>query len=257
MNPIDKLFEAKRSEILSIYFTAGYPHPGSISTIIEMLSQYGADIIEVGLPFSDPLADGPTIQQSSAAALRQGITIAEIFRQISLSSCNTPLVLMGYLNPVLQYGFEAFLRDAKNAGASAIILPDLPPEVFASKYKALYEHHGLHPVFLISPQSSDERIRMLDNLSKGFLYAVSSSSTTGNKSQFGTTEKEWFGRIKRLKLNNPVLAGFGIADYTALRFVFDHLPGAVVGSALINSLDPAQSDYGIPLFMNKLLNPKL
>lgn len=256
MNPIDSLFQAQRSEILSVYFTAGYPHAGSIGTIIELLSRHGADIIEVGLPFSDPLADGPTIQESSAIALRQGITIAAIFRQLSQIKSPAPIVLMGYLNPVLQYGFEVFLRDAKKAGASAIILPDLPPEVFTTKYRHLYEQHDIYPVFLISPQSSDERIRMLDSLSKGFLYAVSSSTTTGKNSRFGMAEMEWFGRIKRLKLNNPVLAGFGIADHDALRFVFDHLHGAVVGSALIKSLDATKSDFGIPMFLKNLLNHK-
>lgn len=239
-----------------MYFTAGYPNPESITSIIELLCKHGADIIEVGLPFSDPLADGPTIQQSSVVALRQGVTIEQILKAVSIAKVTSPIVLMGYLNPILQYGFEAFVRDAAGAGVAALIIPDLPPEVFALKYKSLYENHGLHPVFLVSPRSSNERIRQLDNLSRGFLYAISKPSTTGKEMSFGAEEAAWFERLKTLNLRNPVLAGFGVAQNSTLRFVFSHLPGAIVGSALIKSLDNTQSDYGIESFMNKLLNPQ-
>ncbi len=254
MNPLDNLFKKKQKEILSVYFTAGFPSRQSTTTILELLCRHGADIIEVGLPFSDPLADGPVIQQSSQAALSQGITITEIFSQMKKASVNVPLVLMGYLNPVLQYGFEDFLLDAAVSGACALILPDLPAELFMANYKSIYEKYNIYPVFLISPQTSDTRIHMLDSLSKGFLYAVSSSSTTGKAEQFGESQKLWFDRLNSLKLKNPVLAGFGIHNHTTLRFVFNHLPGAVVGSAFIKNLDPEQNDYGIPGFMKQLLN---
>ncbi|MBK9290504.1 MAG: tryptophan synthase subunit alpha [Bacteroidetes bacterium] len=256
MHPLDKLFNTRQKEILNIYFTAGYPNPESTGDILRLLEQHGADIVEVGLPFSDPLADGPVIQHSSMVALQQGITIDKILEQLSQVNISIPIVLMGYLNPVLQYGFERFLRNAARAGASAVILPDLPAEVFRAKYQAMYETYGLYPVFLVSPQTSDERIRMLDSLSRGFLYAVSTSSTTGKDKQFGDFEAAWFRRLNGLKLNNPVLAGFGISDNRSLRFVFDHLPGAVVGSALIRHLDASKSDYGIPSFMKHLLNPE-
>ncbi len=253
MHPLDKLFKNKQKEILSVYFTAGYPKKESISTILELLHDNGADLVEVGLPFSDPLADGPVIQHSSQVALSQGINIKEIFRQMKQASVDLPLVLMGYFNPVLQYGFEDFLLDAAAAGACALILPDLPAEVFVAKYASLYEKYKIYPVFLISPQTSDQRIQMLDSLSKGFIYAVSSSSTTGKDKSFGDDEKRWFDRINALKLRNPVLAGFGIHDFNTLHFVFGHLPGAVVGSAFIKNLKPENNDYGIPAFMNKLL----
>lgn len=254
MHPLDKLFKTKEKEILSIYFTAGYPTRESTARILELLGRHGADLIEVGLPFSDPLADGPVIQHSSQVALSQGITISEIFDQMKSANVHKPLVLMGYLNPVLQYGFEDFLFDAAAAGACALILPDLPAEVFVANYKSLYEKYNIYPVFLISPQTSDERIHMLDSLSRGFLYAVSSSSTTGKAERFGESQKLWFDRLKALKLKNPVLAGFGIHNHNTLRFVFDHLPGAVVGSAFIKNLDPEQNVYGIPGFMKQLLN---
>jgi tryptophan synthase alpha chain len=254
MNPLDNLFKKKQKEILSVYFTAGYPSRQSTTSILELLSRQGADIIEVGLPFSDPLADGPVIQHSSQVALGQGITIPEIFSQMKKASVNVPLVLMGYLNPVLQYGFEDFLRDAAVAGACALILPDLPAEIYQAKYQPLYKKYNIYPVFLISPQTSDTRIHMLDSLSRGFLYAVSSSSTTGKAEQFGQSQRQWFDRLKALKLKNPVLAGFGIHNHSILRFVFDQLPGAVVGSAFIKNLDPERNDYGIPKFMKQLLN---
>lgn len=255
MHPLDKVFETKKRNILSVYFTAGYPHPDSTVSMLELLDRHGADIIEVGIPFSDPLADGPVIQQSSQSALSQGINIRRIFRQLRQAHVQAPVVLMGYLNPVLQYGFEAFLRDAQQAGVSALILPDLPPEIFAARYQALYQKYGIYPVFLVSPQSSDHRIRLLDSLSKGFIYAVAASSTTGNKRRFGTEEEDWFNRLISLSLKNPVMAGFGIADHQSLQFVFDRLPGAVVGSALIRNLNPEKSDYGIADFMHKLLTP--
>lgn len=254
MHPLDKLFKTKEKEILSIYFTAGYPTRESTVSILELLGQHGADLIEVGLPFSDPLADGPVIQHSSQVALSQGITISEIFSQMKSANVNTPLVLMGYLNPVLQYGFEDLLRDAAAAGACALILPDLPAEIYQAKYQPLYEKYNIYPVFLISPQTSDARIHMLDSLSKGFLYAVSSSSTTGKAEQFGEGHKHWFDRLNALKLKNPVLAGFGIHNHDTLSFVFRHLPGAVVGSAFIKNLDPEQNDFGMPRFMKQLLN---
>lgn len=254
MNPLFNLFRNKQKEILSVYFTAGYPSRQSTTAILQQLSQHGADIIEVGLPFSDPLADGPVIQHSSQVALSQGINIREIFSQMKSANVNNPLVLMGYLNPVLQYGFEDFLLDAAAAGACALILPDLPAEVYQAKYQTLYEKYNIYPVFLISPQTPDNRIRMIDSLSKGFLYAVSSSSTTGKAEQFGEDQKLWFDRLKGLKLKNSVLAGFGIHDNKTLRFVFDYLPGAVVGSAFIKNLDPERNDYGIPIFMKQLLN---
>ena len=204
MNRIQaKLQEDKK--LLSIYFTAGYPNLNDTVTTIENLEKNGVDMIEIGLPFSDPLADGPTIQASSTQALHNGMTSTVLFDQLKdiRKSVSIPLILMGYFNPMLQYGVEAFCKKCQEVGIDGLIIPDLPVEVYHEEYKAIFERYGLLNVFLITPQTSEARIRYMDSISDGFIYMVSSASTTGSQSGFGNTQTDYFKRIADLKAHQP------------------------------------------------------
>jgi tryptophan synthase alpha chain len=235
MNRLDQLFQHKKHHILSIFFTAGHPTPdGTRQTILD-LAAAGADLVEVGIPFSDPLADGPTIQASNHSALENGMSLEKLFAQLEGIRAETqlPLVLMGYLNPVLQYGMERFCEKCAEVGIDGVILPDLPLAFYQKNYAALFAKHDLCPIFLVTPQTSDERIRELDAASRGFLYAVSTASTTGGVGGFSEAQVTYFQRIAKLKLKNPVLVGFGISDIIAFDIVCQHLNGGIVGSAFI------------------------
>lgn len=237
MNRLEKLLANKPQNILSIYFTAGHPTPdGTRQTILD-LAAAGADLVEVGIPFSDPLADGPTIQASSHAALEAGMSLEKLFAQLAgiRSETAIPLVLMGYLNPVLQFGMERFCERCAEVDVDGVILPDLPLAFYEKNYAALFAKHDLCPIFLVTPQTSDERIRELDAASRGFLYAVSTASTTGGAGGFGEEQVAYFQRIAKLKLKNPVLVGFGISDKNAFDTVCQYLNGGVVGSAFIRA----------------------
>jgi len=237
MNRIIQIFQQKREDILSIFFTAGYPTPdGTRQTILD-LAAAGADLVEVGIPFSDPLADGPTIQASSHAALENGMSLEKLFAQLEGIRLEThmPLVLMGYLNPVLQFGMERFCERCAKVGVDGVILPDLPLAFFEKNYASLFAKHDLCPIFLVTPQTSDERIQELDGASRGFLYAVSTASTTGGAGGFNDAQVAYFQRIAKLKLKNPVLVGFGISDKAAFDTVCQYLNGGVVGSAFIRA----------------------
>jgi len=256
MNRLEAHFTNKPKRNLAIYFSAGYPSIESIEPIILNLEQNGADIIEIGMAFSDPLADGPVIQNSGTLALANGITTVKIFNELSTIRQKTevPLVLMGYLNPVLQFGFEEFLKQASLTGIDGLILPDLPLEIFERDYKTLYEFYNIFPIFLITPETPDDRIHHIDKLSKGFIYAVSSSSTTGSSEGFSLSHISYFERLQSLNLLNPLMIGFGISNQKTLETVFDNASGAIVGSAFIKNLQPSEKDYGITQFMNQLLN---
>ena len=242
MNRLEKRLANKPTGILSIYFTAGYPPPdGTRQTILD-LAAAGADLVEVGIPFSDPLADGPTIQASSHAALAAGMSLEKLFAQLEGIRLETqmplvvpPLVLMGYLNPVLQFGVERFCDKCHEVGVDGVILPDLPLAFFEKNYRPFFEKYELCPIFLVTPQTSDERIRELDGASRGFLYAVSTASTTGGAGGFGEAQTAYFQRIAKLNLRNPVLVGFGISDRAAFETVCRYLNGGVVGSAFIRA----------------------
>lgn len=238
MNRIDALFQSKKNNILSIYFTAGYPLPDSMPIIIKSLAEAGVDLIEIGVPFSDPLADGPVIQKSNEAALRNGMNVNLLFRQLEniRPTINIPLILMGYFNPVLRYGVEAFCRKCNETGIDGIILPDLPPEQYFLHYSSTFVKYGLKNILLISPQTGDERIRMIDELSGGFVYMVSSASTTGIKRGFSGGQKEYFGRIKAMNLTKPRLVGFGISDAETFMEACKIANGAIIGSAFIKLL---------------------
>lgn len=254
MNKLDKTFSSGKKNILNIYCTAGYPHLESTATVMLALQQYGADIIELGIPYSDPIADGPVIQQSNMQALANGISIKKIFSQLNAikNQLHIPVILMGYLNPVMQYGLEKFCKDAAEAGVSAIILPDLPMYEFEQVYKSLFEKYGLHFIFLISPQTSTERIFKADELSSGFVYAVSSAATTGKETNFNKQES-YFKKIKKMKLKNPVLIGFGIKDKATFNLACRYASGAIIGSAYIKALQSSSNiEETTALFINAI-----
>ena len=237
MNRINqKLQEDKK--ILSIYFSAGYPKLNDTVQIIQDLEKNGVDMIEIGLPFSDPLADGPTIQASSTTALHNGMTTQILFDQLKdiRKSVNIPLVIMGYFNPMLQYGVENFCKKCAEIGIDGLIIPDLPVDVYADQYKATFDKYGLINVFLITPQTSDERIRFIDSVSSGFIYMVSSASVTGSQSGFGSTQEDYFKRIADMNLKNPQVIGFGINNAETFNQATQHAKGAIIGSAFITHL---------------------
>ena len=237
-NRITKLFEKKNKNILNIFFTAGFPDLNDTKRIAESLEASGADIIEIGIPFSDPIADGPTIQESNKIALDQGMNLALLISQVKelRSTVTIPVVLMGYLNPVMQYGVEKFFRDAAEAGADGLILPDLPLHEYVNHYKALAESLNLSVSFLISPTTSESRIRQIDSVSSGFIYAVSSSSTTGAKKEFSEEQISYFKKLQSLDLENPFLIGFGISNFQTYSQACAYAAGAIVGSSFITAL---------------------
>lgn len=234
MNRIQqKLQENKK--LLSIYFTAGYPSLNDTTTIIQDLEKSGVDMIEIGLPFSDPLADGPTIQASSTQALKNGMTTEILFNQLKdiRKSVQLPLIIMGYFNPILQYGVEDFCKKCKELGIDGLIIPDLPVDVYNEQYKSIFENYGLINVFLITPQTSTERIKFIDSISNGFIYMVSSSSVTGSQSGFGDNQKHYFKRISDMDLTNPQIVGFGINNNATFNEATQYAKGAIIGSAFI------------------------
>ena len=254
MNRINqKLKENKR--LLSIYFTAGYPDLDDTVTVIQNLEKAGVDMIEIGLPFSDPLADGPTIQASSTQALKNGMTSEILFEQLKgiRKTVSIPLIVMGYFNPMLQFGVEEFCEKCAETGIDGLIIPDLPVDVYNEDYKSIFEKHGLINVFLITPQTSDERIHFIDSISNGFIYMVSSASVTGSQSGFGNEQTDYFKRIEKMNLNNPQIIGFGISDNKTFTQATDHAKGAIIGSAFIKHLTK-NGVNSVDNFVSKILN---
>jgi tryptophan synthase alpha chain len=237
MNRLENLFQKKDQEVLNVYCTAGYPQLHSTLEVMKALQENGADIIELGMPYSDPLADGPVIQQSSTIALTNGMTIKRLFEQLKdfREAISIPVLLMGYMNPVLQYGFESFCADAAAAGIDGLILPDLPEHEFETEYGSIMKKHGLDFVFLVTPETSEARTRKLDELSTGFLYAVSSSSTTGTDKKM-VDVSSYLKKLKGMSLKNPVLVGFGIKDKTTFKTACASANGAIIGTAYIKAL---------------------
>lgn len=253
MNRIqEKLKEDKK--LLSIYFTAGYPNLDDTVKIIQELENNGVDMIEIGLPFSDPLADGPTIQESSTQALKNGMTTEVLFNQLKniRKTVNIPLIIMGYFNPMLQYGVEDFCKKCQDIGIDGLIIPDLPVDVYHEEYKAIFDSYGLINVFLITPQTSDERIKYIDSVSDGFIYMVSSASTTGAKSGFGDEQSEYFKRINNLNLKNPQIVGFGISNNSTFKAATTYAKGAIIGSAFVKHVTNEGIET-IPNFVNSIL----
>jgi tryptophan synthase alpha chain len=240
MSRIGELFQKKHRRVMSVYCTAGFPQLDSTLEVLRALQAAGADMIELGMPYSDPLADGPVIQASSTRALENGMSIARLFDQLKelRRDITIPVLLMGYMNPILQYGFERFCKAAATVGVDGLILPDLPIFEFEMEYGPVIRRHGLDFVFMVTPETSDSRIRKVDGLSTGFLYAVSSSSTTGGNKDLGDQEA-YFRRLAEMRLKNPVLVGFGVRDRGSFEAASRHTQGAVIGTAYIRALDGA------------------
>ena len=238
MRRIQELFKKKNQKVLNVYCTAGYPQRDSTMEVMKALQDNGADLIELGMPYSDPLADGPVIQQSGSVALANGMSIEALFNQLIdfRKTIQIPVVLMGYMNPVLQYGFEKFCKHAAALPIDGLIIPDLPEREFATEYGPIMQRFGIDFIFLVTPETSEERVKKLDSLSTGFLYAVSSSSTTGSDKNM-TDVTAYLKRLKSYNLKNPVLVGFGIKDKQSFEAACEHANGAIIGSAYIKALE--------------------
>ena len=235
---------AQDNKLLSIYFTAGFPNLNDTVSILKQLEEAGVDMIELGLPFSDPLADGPTIQESATQALRNGMTTDTLFEQLKdvRKHVSVPLIVMGYFNPMMQYGVERFCQKCHEVGIDGLIIPDLPVDVYHESYQDLFQQYGLLNMFLITPQTPDERIRFIDKISEGFIYMVSSAATTGAKSSFGDVQSEYFKRIGAMELNAKLLVGFGISNAETYKAATEHSKGAIIGSAFIKHLEANGAD---------------
>ena len=238
MRRIQELFKKKNQKVLNVYCTAGYPQRDSTVEVMKALQDNGADLIELGMPYSDPLADGPVIQQSGAVALANGMSIETLFNQLIdfRKTIQVPVVLMGYMNPVLQYGFEKFCKHAAALPIDGLIIPDLPEREFETEYGPIMQRFGIDFIFLVTPETSEERVKKLDSLSTGFLYAVSSSSTTGSDKNM-TDVTAYLKRLKSYNLKNPVLVGFGIKDKHSFDAACEHANGAIIGSAYIKAIE--------------------
>jgi len=244
MNRLNKLFSTKNKNLLSVYFTAGYPDLNNTVAVAEALEKAGADFLEIGFPYSDPVADGPTIQDSSQKALESGMTLNLLFEQLKelRSKVNIPILLMGYCNPVVQYGVERFCKTAAEVGVDGVIVPDLPMYEYESLYKDTFAKYGLSNIFLVTPQTSEERIRKIDELSNSFIYLLSSSSITGGSLNVSDTIEDYYKRVKAMNLNNPLVIGFGISNHQTYAKACEYANGAIVGSAFIKYLS-SRPDY--------------
>ncbi len=257
MNRINNLFETKKENILSVYFTAGFPNLNDTVEIIQLLEKNGVDLIEIGIPFSDPTADGPTIQRSSEIALKNGMNLELLFEQLKniRESVKIPLVLMGYFNPVYQFGVERFCAKCTEIGIDGTILPDLPLNEFENEYKDIFAKNNLHNILLITPQTSENRIRQIDAACSGFIYMVSSSSTTGAGKKVEDFEQSYFERIKNMNLKNPRLIGFGISDNATFANACKYASGAIIGSAFVKSFNPElKLEESISVFVKEIKN---
>ncbi len=238
MNKIDLIFKQKQGNILSVYFTAGYPNHEDTAGIIKALQENGVDLVEIGIPFSDPMADGAILQMSNQQALKNGMTLQLLFNQLTdiREEIHIPLIMMGYLNPVLRFGVEKFCEKAAATGIDGIILPDLPMDVYKREFKDLLQKYGIFMIFLITPETSEERIRTIDREGDGFIYMVSASSTTGSKSMIGKDQIEYFKRIRDMDLRLHALVGFGISSHEAFSSACRYSSGAIIGSAFVKAL---------------------
>ncbi|MDD2512172.1 MAG: tryptophan synthase subunit alpha [Proteiniphilum sp.] len=238
MNRIDQLFQQKKEHILSVYFTAGYPSLDDTVKVMQALEEEGVDLIEIGVPFSDPMADGPVIQASGTQALHNGMSVKKLFSQLAQvrATVTVPLVLMGYLNPILQFGFENYCAAAQRCGIDGLIIPDLPFAEYMEHYKPVADRHGLHMIMLITPETSEERIRLIDDHTSGFIYMVSSASVTGAKESFGESNLAYFRKVNGMGLQNPRLVGFGISNRATFEAACREASGAIIGSRFISLL---------------------
>lgn len=254
-NQTEELFKRKNKNLLSVYYTAGYPALNDTVRIGQWLAQAGADMIEIGIPFSDPVADGPVIQESSKVALENGMTLNLLLEQVGelRSDVNVPIVLMGYINPILQMGVASFCERAAHAGVDAVIIPDLPLLEYQESYQGIFESWGIKNIFMVTPTTSEERIRAIDDSSSAFIYVVSSSGTTGARKDFSEEQIDYLNRLKQMKLKNPWLVGFGVSNNTTFSTICDYGAGAIVGSAFIAMLKNSNNfSADIPNFVQSI-----
>lgn len=244
MNRINKLFQEKKTGILSLYFCAGHPTLKSAPKIIKTLAENGIDMVEVGIPFSDPMADGPVIQDVATKALKNGMSLRILFGQLAgirSEGVDIPLVMMGYLNPIMQYGFENFCKSAVECGIDGVIIPDLPFKDYLEKYKPIADRYDIRIIMLITPETEEARIRFIDEHTDGFIYMVSSAATTGAQKSFDEAKQEYFRRINSMNLRNPRMIGFGISNHQTLQSALDNASGAIIGSKFVTLLDQTQN----------------
>lgn len=239
MNRINQLFDTQKSKILSIYFCAGHPTLDSTRSVIKALEKNGIDMIEIGIPFSDPMADGPVIQEAATCALRNGMSLKRLFDQLEgiRREVTIPLILMGYLNPIMQFGFENFCRRCRECGIDGVIIPDLPFKDYMNDFKATAEAYDIKMIMLITPETSEERIRLIDNHTDGFIYMVSSAAITGAQKDFNEQKLAYFRRIEAMQLHTPRMIGFGISNRQTFESACAHASGAIIGSRFVSLLD--------------------
>ncbi|MDB5023454.1 MAG: tryptophan synthase subunit alpha [Mucilaginibacter sp.] len=256
MNRLNKLFESKKDNLLSIYFTAGYPELNTTVAIAEALEKAGVDFLEIGFPYSDPVADGPTIQHSSERALENGMNLNQLFEELKdlRERVSIPVLLMGYFNPMLQYGIERFCKKAVEAGVDGVIVPDLPMYEYETLYSRYFIDNGLSNIFLVTPQTSQERVRRIDSLSNSFIYLLSSSSITGKNLQLSNAIEDYYKRIKAMQLKNPAIIGFGISSNETFKKACEYARGAIVGSAFVKFLEQDNYLERIPEFIKSIKN---
>ncbi|MDB5144455.1 MAG: tryptophan synthase subunit alpha [Mucilaginibacter sp.] len=255
MNRLNTLFESKKdNHLLSIYFTAGYPELNTTVAIAEALEKAGVDFLEVGFPYSDPVADGPTIQHSSQKALENGMNLNQLFEELKdlRKRVSIPILLMGYFNPMVQYGIERFCKKAAEVGVDGVIVPDLPMYEYETLYSKYFTENGLSNIFLVTPQTSEERIRKIDTLSNSFIYLLSSSSITGKNLQVSNTIEDYYKRIKAMQLKNPAIIGFGISNNETFKKACEYARGAIVGSAFVKFLGTEDYLERIPKFVKSI-----
>ena len=255
MNRINKLFQKKNKKILSIYFTAGYPRINDSVNIIKALDKNGVDMIEVGIPFSDPIADGPIIQNSSTIAIKNGMNMSLLFNQLKniRSTTQIPIILMGYINPIIQFGYDKFVDKLIDCGIDGVILPDLPLLEYKKELKPFFDKNNISFISLISPNTSIERVKEIDKISDGFLYVVSSSSVTGQNNLFDANQIKYFNSLNNIFLKNPKIIGFGISDKKSFDMACNYSNGAIIGTKFINSLDALNLNKSIEKFVNSIL----
>ena len=255
MNRINKLFQKKNKKILSIYFTAGYPRINDSVDIIKVLDKNGVDMIEVGIPFSDPIADGPIIQNSSTIAIKNGMNMSLLFDQLKniRSTTQIPIILMGYINPIIQFGYDKFVNKLIDCGVDGVILPDLPLLEYKKELKPFFDKNNISFISLISPNTSIERVKEIDQISDGFLYVVSSSSITGQNNLFDANQIKYFNSLNNIFLKNPKIIGFGISDKKSFNMACNYSNGAIIGTKFINSLDVLNLNKSIEKFINSIL----
>ena len=254
MNRLNKLFESKKDNLLSIYFTAGYPELNTTLEIAEALEKAGVDFLEIGFPYSDPVADGPTVQHSSEKALENGMNLNQLFEELKdlRKRVNIPILLMGYVNPMVQYGIERFCKKVAEVGVDGVIVPDLPMYEYETLYSRYFIDNGLSNIFLVTPQTSEERIRKIDGLTNSFIYLLSSSSITGKNLQVSNAIEDYYKRIKAMQLKNPAVIGFGISNNETFTKACEYARGAIVGSAFVKFLANENYLEKIPEFVRSI-----